>query len=145
MIGSPDGDFLWFVDSDITPWRSSLIGLFKASQHCLMIGWTSPWPQSIWLVVVCVRGGLVPQSATVSGATEFLISFIYFPRWSSFEDFCGIQTTSCFPGLSSLLFLIVFLLKFQSTEYFFVRRFLGHVQLFHWNYWLQTFGYTHKL
>jgi len=96
-----------------------------------MIGYTRPWPQSIWLAVVCAREWFVPECAPVSGAKGFPISFFYFPGRSPLVDFLWDPDSFLLSGLIfTSLSLIVFPFKFWGTEYFLVRKFHGHCQLF---------------
>lgn len=85
MISSSDGVFLWFVGNDITSWGSSLIGSFKAIQCCLMIGWTQPWPQFTWLVVVCASECLVPEFLVLQGFSSIFQDGVYVTPYSCNE------------------------------------------------------------
>jgi len=80
MIGSPDGVSLWFVESDVISQGTSLIGSFKAIQQCLMIGWTRPKPQSLWLVVIYAREWSIPKRAPVFDAKGVSHLFLLFSR-----------------------------------------------------------------
>jgi len=103
---------MWQMTGETWPLTviSSLIGPFKAIQHCLMISWMWPWTQVIWLVVFCTREWFFPWARSSfwrcrNSHLFHLISRMEFPcklfvgsrLLPAFRVGCHFCFSTCFP------------------------------------------------